>query len=93
MESIKADFGDGERTIYFKKRNLDQMDAVIKAEDVGKVEVLVVTLVTRCLNEQGGPMFTDSDKRKIRKEFDPGEVLRVVREIRLFDESVEKVGN
>ena len=93
MESIKADFGDGERTIYFKKRNLDQMDRVIKAEQDGHIEVLVVTILSRCLNEQGGPMFVDADKRKIRREFDPGEVMRVCREIRLFDEKVEKVGN
>jgi hypothetical protein len=95
MQSIKVDFQDGagERTVYYKKRNLDQMDRVMKAAEDGRVEVLVVTVLTRCLTEHGSLMFSEADKKTVRRDFDPGEVLRVVEAIREFDAEVEKPGN
>lgn len=90
MQSIQADFGEGQTTVYFKRRNLDQMDRVLKAEGDGHVEVLVVTLLTRCLTEHGALMFSASDRNKIRKDFDPVEVLRVNRLIREYDTEHEQ---
>ena len=89
MKAIQANFGEGQVDVFFKARNLDQMDRVIKAESDGNVEVLVVTILTRCLNEHGALMFSESDRKKIRKDFDPIEVIRVCRLIREFDESHE----
>jgi len=91
MESTSIDFGDGsgEVVVYYKPRNLDQIDKVLQAQDVGEVEVVVVTIQTRCLTEHGSLMFSEADKRRIRKDFDPLAVIKMNRILREFDAKVE----
>jgi len=99
MESIKADFGDGERTVYFGKHMLGEMDRVDKVKKVDQhghitnpTEVVVETLMARARTEQGAPMFSASDRARIMREFDADEVVRVVGAFRAFDIG-EQAGN
>ena len=91
MESTTIDFGDGngEVAVYYKRRNLDQMDKVLQAQDKGHVEMLVTTLQTRCLTEHGSLMFSEADKRRIRKDFDPIAVIKMNNILREFDAKAE----
>jgi predicted component of type VI protein secretion system len=85
MKSLTADFGEGEVTVYYKKRTLYEMDQVSQATKydkfgnvLNKPELVVLTMIYRARTEHGSYMFSASDKIKIMKEFDPDEVARVV---------------
>lgn len=96
MESVALDFGagGGEVQVYFDRRNLDQMDAALKASEDGHVELIVVNLIMRAKLESGAMMFSNSDRKKIRKEFDPEAVLDFTIALNKFDRSGdEKAGN
>lgn len=80
LRSVTVKF-DGENPVevYFKDMNLYQMDILDKAREKGSVEALVTQLVVRALDENGDRMFTEKDRSKILREFEPDAVIEVNR--------------
>ena len=92
-----VDVKEWECQIWYKPATtFHQESKVIELQQAGKtVEALVMTLINRCLDENGKPIFRLADKQDLMRSVDPACILRVIQamndEDEYDDENLEEV--
>ncbi len=65
--------------VYYKaKINFNQMNEIVNLQANGKIlESIVTSLIIRCLDEDGKPLFRKANKTEMMRGFDPDVMIRV----------------
>jgi hypothetical protein len=79
-------------TVYWKKLNLKERDAIDKvANTKGIHHAGVQLLIMKCKDESGKPLFNIGDRNALLFKADPGVVERIVTKITGEDDTPENV--
>lgn len=80
-ELKKHHVAEWELDIYFRDvTTLRQEAKIVELASAGKsVEALVETIITKALDQEGKPLFTQADKTALMNEADPAIVLSLSR--------------
>lgn len=82
-ELNKISVPEWQMDIYYKSAySFATESKIIELQQAGKVvEALVESMIQKCLNPDGKPIFTNADRQMLLREADPEVILRVAGEL------------